>query len=211
LWALSLWLTASPPVSAALREEERAAWTTFAGGSPGGEASVLTDEQALAAIARGFEKETPARKEWDTYWTNHGQQILDVEPYYQAKGAREPLTSGGHLLNYMRRPLTDTLLRMSKILSAIDSEHRNDYFKGWEKDGTWITAKAKIKLFPKGLGLDIVFLKRHVDAMPDAFVHETLDLFLAILWALRDWSDASNAHEVLTGIMESNRGNYCFD
>jgi hypothetical protein len=169
--ALSLWLTAAPPVSAELTDGERAEWTTFAGGAPAA-ASVLNDEKAREKIYTAFPEGTPARTEWDAYWVSYGQKILDVEPYYHAKGA--PAT------------LTDTLLSMTQMLCDLShgmtEESRDAYFKGWKKDGTWITEKEKIKLFPEGLDSDIGFLRTHVDAMPDAFVNGTLDLFLDVLY-----------------------------
>jgi len=172
LVALSLWLTATPPVSAALTQEEGSAWTTFAGGAPAA-ASVLNDEQARGKIADAFAGKTLVRREWDAYWDAHGQKILDVEPYYKAKGA--PAT------------LTDTLLSMTQMLCDLShgmtEESRDAYFKAWkEKDEPWIEAKKKFQVFPKCLDAHIDFLRGHVDAMPDAFVNDTLDPFLAVLF-----------------------------
>jgi hypothetical protein len=172
LVALSLWLTAAPPVSAELTDGERAEWTTFAGGAPAA-ASVLTNARAREKIHTAFLEGTLVRTKWDAYWDAHGQKILEVEPYYQAKGA--PAT------------LTDTLLSMTQMLCDLShgmtEESRDAYFKAWkEKDEPWIEAKKKFQVFPKCLDAHIDFLRGHVDAMPDAFVNGTLDLFLDVLF-----------------------------
>jgi hypothetical protein len=175
LVALSLWLTASPPVSAALREEERAAWTTFAGGAPG-EASVLTDEQALAKIAAAFAEGTPARKDWDTYWTNHGQQILDVESYYQ-----RTLGDPGFLI--------DALIMMAKLLhegrSPIDKQACLEIMsKNKEDTEDRYMAYLQFWRFPKGLDNGVDFFIDCVGDMPDAFVQNTLGPFWEVLTAV---------------------------
>jgi hypothetical protein len=136
--------------------------------------SVPTDEQALAKIAAAFPEGSLEREPWGTYWGAHGQKILDAEPDYQRKGAAVCLT--------------DTLLRMTKMLCHLEGgmteSLRVVYFLNWNKHGKWIETKEKFKVFPEDLDMHIDFLRDHVDAMPDAFVAEALDPFLAMLWRL---------------------------
>jgi hypothetical protein len=122
------------------------------------------------------------------FWGAHEPNILDVESYYERKGAPGSLTDA--LIGMLRTWMTDEQLLRDKHLLLGESGREATKRQWLPRSYSVANVKKKIEWFPEGRDEHIDFLRTHVTQMPQGFVLDDLDPFFRVLY-FTAWPDDS--------------------